>query len=371
LKTKSETTIQFSKMLHLSTFISKTSVTILLLFLLYFVTMDFLLYFRVQNYDIRPRTNNTLSSSPYYSSISCDINPICTVTVKAMMLDYPNHFILTPLAALVDYLLGISRFWTWLTPNAISISHVFVAAIGARYIIQNSLSQRRIGVVLFQIRTWMDDLDGYVARARLNVKGERSDFGSIGYFMDGICDGLGCVALIIAVFFFLKRNVNRHPDYERLPNRASSSLTHNIVPAVPFWKSPLYTMLMVALHFSLTSFGWNRYIFMYQDLLETDRSTMPISSEDLYDRQTVVFRSPSFWAITLGWKMFNFHAIMDYMLLAIFLDRTWKYVRLAWWQLPAILLLLIVISEFHYTNVYTYMNSSTIKENSQFFSSYP
>jgi len=286
-----------------------------------------------------------------------------------MMLDHPNHFILSPLAALIDYVLGISRFWTWLTPNAISISHVFVAVIGARYIIQNSLSQRRIGVFLFQIRTLMDDLDGYVARARLNIKGERSDFNSIGYFVDGTCDGLGCIALIIAVFLFLKRNVNRHPDYERLLNRASSSLSHSIVSAAPFWKSPLYTMLMMGLHFCLTSFGWNRYIFMYQNLLETDRST--ISSEDLYDRQTAVYRSLPFWAITLVWKIFNFHTLMDYMLLAVFLDRIWEYARLVWWQLPTILLLLIIISEFHYTNIYIYIEASATKENLRFSPSYP
>ncbi|XP_011333741.2 ceramide phosphoethanolamine synthase [Ooceraea biroi] len=353
-------------MLHSSTFISKISVAVLLLLLLYFVAMDCLLYFRIQNYDVRSPANKT-PSSPYHSPISCDVNPICTVTVKAMMLDHPNQFILNPLAALVDRLLGISHSWTWVTPNAISISHVFVALIGARYITRKSLSDRRLGVVLFQVRTWMDDLDGHVARTRLNVKGERSDFGSIGYFVDGICDGLGCIALLVAVFIFLNRKVNRRSSYERLPTHASSSSIQSTTSAAPFWKSPLWSVLVMGLHFSLTSFGWNRYISMYQDLLEVDRSTLPISCEDLYDRQTVVFRSLSFWVITLAWKSFNFHAIMDYMLLAIFLDHIWAYVKLAWWQLPAILLLLIVVSEYHYTNVYTYVEMSSVKDNAVSF----
>ncbi|CAL1674423.1 unnamed protein product [Lasius platythorax] len=129
-------------------------------------------------------------------------------------------------------------------------------------------------------------------------------------------------------------------------------------------------MLMVGLHFSLTSVAWNRYISVYQDLLETDSSILPISRKDLYDRQTVVFRSQSFWAVALAWKSFNFHAMMDYMLLAIFMDRVWEYVRLAWWQLPSVLLLLVFISEFHYINAYAYVEVSPMNESLRFFSLY-
>ncbi|XP_011637660.2 ceramide phosphoethanolamine synthase [Pogonomyrmex barbatus] len=363
-------------MMRLAAFVNRTCLSFLLVFLMYFVGMDLLLYFRVQDYDVRPRSNGTHA---YYSPISCDLNPICTVTVKAMTLDHPNHYILSPLASLVDYLLDISNSWTWLTPNSISVSHVMVAVIGARYVTRSSLFHRRVGVVLFQVRAWLDNLDGHVARTRLNVKGERSDVGSVGYLVDGLCDGLGCIALTVAVFFFLRRNnVNRRAGYERLPVRTLSSLSSSpsssttlslpsysavLSTSMP-WKSPLYSMLMVGLHLSLTSIAWNRYIFVYQDLLESDRTdaSSTIDRQDLYDRQTVVFRSPSFWAVALAWKIFNFHAMMDYMLLAIFLDRIWEYVRLAWWQLPAFLLPLIFVSELHYINAYTYVEVSSANE---------
>ncbi|XP_024890594.1 ceramide phosphoethanolamine synthase-like [Temnothorax curvispinosus] len=348
-----------------STFISKTCLAFS--FLLYFVGMDLLLYFRVQDYDVRPSTNDS-QASPYHSPILCDLNPICTVTVKAMTLDHPNHYILSPLASLTDYLLGISRSWTWLTPNAISFSHVVVAVIGARYVTRSSLFHRRVGVVLFQVRAWLDNLDGHVARTRLNVKGERSDVGSIGYLVDGVCDGLGCIALTVAVFIFLKRNTNHRGGYERLPIRtiSSSSLSpHSTVSSTSFWRSPLYNILMMGLHFCLTSIAWNRYISVYQDLLESDVPSM-ISRKDLYDRQTIVFRSSSFWTIALAWKIFNFHAMMDYMLLAIFLDRIWEYVRFAWLQLPTVLFLLILISEFHYT--YTYEKILSVNDSLRYSS---
>lgn len=346
--------------MFLPTFTNKTYLVFLLLFLLYFIGMDLLLYFRVRNYDVRPRMNDT-RALPYHSPILCDLNPICIVTVKAMMLDHPNHYILSPLASLMDYLLDISYSWNWLTPNIISVSHVIVAIIGARYITQNSLFHRQVGVVLFQIRAWLDNLDGHVARTRLNIKGERSDVGSIGYFMDGVCDGLGCIALIVAVFICLKRNTNDCVTYDRQLIQTSLLLPHSAVSPNLCWKSSLYNMLIVSLHFSMISIAWNRYISIYQDLLETDsKDIFLINWEDFYDRQSIIFRSSSFWAITFAWKIFNFHAMMDYILFAIFLPgnlryRISKYVRLTWWQLPAILLLLIFISEFHYINAYTYV----------------
>ncbi|KAL0110347.1 hypothetical protein PUN28_013778 [Cardiocondyla obscurior] len=351
--------------MFLPTFANKAYLSFLLFLLLFFVAMDMLLYLRVQNYDIRPRANNDTRASPYHSPVPCDLNPICTVTVKAMMLDHPNHYILSPLASLIDYLLGISRYWTWLTPSTISVSHVIIAIIGARCIARSSLFSRQLGVMLFQVRGWMDNLDGHVARTRLNIQGERSDVGSIGFFVDGICDGLGCIALMVAVFILLRRNANDGANYERLPVRVMST-SHNTVSSNSCRKSPLYDTLMVGLHFSLISFAWNRYISLYQDLLETEDQNVPlISREDIYDRQTVVFRSSAFCGITLVWKMFNFHAMMDYLLLAIFLPgnlryRIQEYVRLTWWQLPAVLLLLVFISELHYINAYAYVKMLSI-----------
>jgi phosphatidylglycerophosphate synthase len=75
-------------------------------------------------------------------------------------------------------------------------------------IAMDSLGHRRLGVVLFQFRTFLDDLDGHVARASRNIRGERSEIGTMGYYVDGICDGLGCIALMIGVFVFLRNNVS-------------------------------------------------------------------------------------------------------------------------------------------------------------------
>ncbi|XP_014473867.1 PREDICTED: ceramide phosphoethanolamine synthase [Dinoponera quadriceps] len=345
-------------------FTNRACLALLLLSLLYFLGMDLLLYLRTQNYDVRPRTNNDTrqTGAAYHSPILCELDPICMVTVKALMLDHPNHFILSPLASLVDHLLGISHCWTWLSPNAISAFHVLVAVIGARFVTRSSLAYRRLGLLLFQVRAWLDNLDGHVARQRRNIEGERSDVGSIGYLVDGVADGLGCIALVVAVFFLLKRNTNRRAGYERLSasrKLIASSQRDNggLSSKISFWNSPLYHVLLVGVHFLLTSAAWNRYISVYQDLLETDDRPPLVTKEQFYAKQTAVLRSPLFWAVALGWKMLNFHAVMDYMQLAIFLDRIWEYIRLVRWPAYVILLLLMFISELHYLHVYTYVQS--------------
>lgn len=344
-----------------TTLVSRSFVVILILLTVYFLAMDLLLYSRIQRYDVRPTTNGTR----YISIVPCDYDPLCTVTVKGLMLDHPNHFLLSPLAAIMDDLLHISSSWTWVTPNSISYFHILVAVLAGKCVSSDSLSYRRLGVILFQARTWLDDLDGHVARKRANIAGERSDVGSSGYIVDGVCDALGCLALIIGLYQFLARNSSRRWGYDKLLQLPVSSSI--MEPGNGIQKSSniaLRNVLLITVHLFLTSATWNRYIYLYQDLLETKYRTPPISRERLYARQTIVIRSLSFWIIALCWKFINFHAMMDYLLLAIFFDRMREYIRLVRWSSYVIVLLLVYVTEFHFLRAYTYVRdvSSLIDE---------
>lgn len=223
--------------------ISKILLTLLFLLIIFYVYMDVLLYLRIQNYPIERgyNLNNSIASnnnnmertvgtitthqplssatslfmenqkSIKYSNvtwINCHINPLCDVTVKALMLDHTNHYIFAPLATIFDDIVGFSRS-NLITPNMISFFHVFVAALAGRMIASDNLGSRRFGTVLFQFRTFLDDLDGHVARTKKGQHGEHSEIGTMGYYIDGLCDGLGCIALMIGVFVFLKNNVSK------------------------------------------------------------------------------------------------------------------------------------------------------------------
>lgn len=130
--------------------VNKLTMAFLAISIIYFVVMDVSLYSRVKYYRVKETANDT---PPYRPTIPCDLNPLCAVTVKGLTLDHPNHFLLSPLAALMDKILGISESWYWLTPNLISGFHVFVAVLAGKFVSSESLTQRRLGVMLFQLRT--------------------------------------------------------------------------------------------------------------------------------------------------------------------------------------------------------------------------
>lgn len=338
--------------------VNKMTLAFLAISIVYFIAMDILLYSRVKNYRVKETANDTPLYKPM---IPCDLNPLCAVTVKGLTLDHPNHFLLSPLAALMDKILGISKSWNWLTPNLISGFHVFIAVLAGKCVSSESLSQRRLGVMLFQVRTQLDDLDGHVARQRANISGERSDVGSPGYFVDGFCDALGCVALIVGLYYFIIRSPPRRGGYDKMQilpltpvvldttHYVSSSNTsiRNIV---------LPNVLLLIGHLIVASAAWNRYIWLYQDLLDLDIEPFSINTELLHLRQTNVIRSNSFWFVALSWKMFNVHAAMDYLLLAIFVNRVWEYMKLSRWSSYVLIFLLIYLTEFHYQYAYDYVH---------------
>ncbi|XP_044016789.1 ceramide phosphoethanolamine synthase [Aphidius gifuensis] len=318
-----------------------------IIYICFCFVMDVKLHYRVINYSIRP--DNGIK---YESSVPCDLNPFCVVTAKGLMLDYINFYIFGPLAALADRTIGFSKC-LWLSPNAISFSHVIVATLAGHLVSNKSLTQRRIGVILFQIRTWMDDLDGLVARKRKNISGERSDVGSSGYFIDAICDGLGTTALLIGIFCYLKSYSPRQRGYEKLQPMIPLVNTNQIGSCVVQKKkirfnNVLPTVLLITGTLIGSSIAWNRYIDLYQVLLETDNVDKLISKNELFTRQTQVFRSNSFWVITTAWKLINPHALTDYILASIFFDRLWEYLHAARWISYIIIVVLVYFTDFQY-----------------------
>uniref|UniRef100_A0A182TG84 Ceramide phosphoethanolamine synthase n=1 Tax=Anopheles melas TaxID=34690 RepID=A0A182TG84_9DIPT len=380
--------------------ISKILLSLLFLLIAFFAWMDVNLYIRIQDYPIRDTdpfllaANSTLlkpasagshpstvtspllapsSSMPLQLNrhivryedvawVNCDLNPLCDVTVKAMMLDHTNHYLFAPIATIVDNVAGFSQ-GDLVTPNMISFFHVFVAIAAGRMIASDSLGYRRIGVVLFQFRTFLDDLDGHVARAKKHIRGERSDIGSAGYYIDGICDGLGCIALMIGVFVFLKNNPPRR-GYTQLQSiipvsESKSGSESGVIYKVKVTTKKVarkvlcYTGMLV-----LSSTGWNRYIAIYQDMLERENVT-PAQ----YLHQESVFRSTGFFVIAWLWRIFNVHALLHFLLLSVFCDKLWEYLRMIQYAGYVALLVIISFAEMHLLGVQTFIYKSLTVNN--------
>lgn len=370
--------------------ISKILLTLLFLLVIFFIWMDVNLYIRIQDYPIRDNEIRLLNgstvlkptlpvTSPYATSsvpyrqplvaaryedvawVSCDLNPLCDVTVKAMMLDHTNHYLFAPMATLADNLAGFSK-GELITPNMISFFHVFVAIASGKMIASDSLGYRRIGVVLFQFRTFLDDLDGHVARAKKHIRGERSDIGSAGYYIDGICDGLGCIALMIGVFVFLKNNPPRR-GYTQLqsilPVSESKSSESGVIYKVKVTtKKVVRKVLCYSGILLLSSTGWNRYIAIYQDMLEREDVT-----PTQFLHQESVFRSTGFFLICWLWRIFNVHALLHFLLLSIFCDKLWEYLRMLQYAGFVTLLVIISVAEMHLLGVQNFIYKSLTGNN--------
>ncbi|XP_056630607.1 ceramide phosphoethanolamine synthase [Diorhabda sublineata] len=323
--------------------ISKFLLTLLIIILLFYFYMDFNLYLRLQNY---PLDNDNSSAITYekVTWLSCRINPLCEVTVKGVLLDHTNYYVFGPLVQIIDNILRISDI-KWITPNSISFFHIFVAILSAKCVTSHSLTYRRIGVLLFEIRTWLDDLDGHVARVRKHIKGERSEIGTAGYYIDGICDAVGCTALIIGVFVFLRNNPPRR-GYILLSTTSDSkepNILHSFKVTV---KKVAKTVCCFSLQLIISSTAWNRYIALYQDLLEN----YDLPGVDKV-KQCDVFKNSFFFFVAWLWRVINIHNLLHLLLLSIFCDKLWEFLRNTQYVGYGVLISVVCITEINIIDI--------------------
>ncbi|KAJ8922324.1 hypothetical protein NQ315_004267 [Exocentrus adspersus] len=269
--------------------ISKLLLTLLILVVIFYIYMDYNLYVRIHDYPFDNDDNNTLHYQDV-TWVTCHINPLCDVTVKAVLLDHTNYYLFAPLVQIVDDLLKISET-KWITPNSISFFHIFVAVLSAKCISSNNLAYRRIGVVLFEFRTWLDDLDGHVARVRKHIKG--------GAFGDRHCRG-----------------------YIQLPTTVDCKETNVVYNLKVTTKKVVSKVLCFSFQLIVSSIAWNRYIALYQDLLEST-DVKPIEAI----KQNEVFQSSFFFTIAWLWRVINVHSLTHLLLLAIFCDKLWEFLK--------------------------------------------
>lgn len=330
--------------------ISKILLALLGLILLYYVYMDINLYLRVHYYPV-DRFNGENLTIKYndVAWVNCEINPLCDITVKGLLLDHTNHYIFSPLATIVDDILGISQT-LWITPNMISGFHVFVAIISGKCVASDNIAWRRTGVALFQFRTFLDDMDGHVARVRKHIKGERSETGTSGYYVDGICDTLGCVALIIGCFIYLKNNPPRR-GYFPLQAYVTPDKDSGIIYKTKVTTKKVFRLICCfSAQLMISSTAWNRYIALYQNMLERNNVT-----KKQFIKQNIIFKSNWFFMVIWLWRLVNVHNMIHCLLLSIFCDKVWEFLRIMQYIGFVILLCIICITEMHLIEVETFI----------------
>ncbi|OXA52766.1 ceramide phosphoethanolamine synthase isoform X2 [Folsomia candida] len=327
---------------------------------------------------------STLPLSLNSSDHPCYSSPFCTINVKNLMLDPPDFYVHNTLSSLFVLWADLGNSYLFITPNMISFFHVFVALMASRLISNDSLCVRRIGVLLFQFRNFLDAVDGVIARERrktvalasanlmimnqtyssiggtdnniyypppdgisMDQVKEYKSSESLGYWVDGICDGVGGIFLYLACYFYLQRHpvrrrslfsytaiplivsprngavssthVSKKKRQKRQKKLSASYLSRQIIRSVH-----RYGFLSINYGFQalLGSIAWNRFIPNYTKLLETNASNF--SSHETQMKGNLV-TSPIMWMVILAWRYVNPHTWVEILLIAIFFDRTGEF----------------------------------------------
>lgn len=201
-----------------------------------------------------------------------------------------------------------------------------------KFFADESLCRRRIGVLIFQIRTFLDCLDGVVFRAHLHNKRYKSYYGSFGYYVDALSDILGGTCLIIGCLLYLykqrPKRSNSNSNYSRSRTCSSPSISDHSGEETDLMilnvedefvtrinlstnnesstnqqlesKERIFrTLLIFSFGYSLAAMFWDRYVRAYEDLLDSRADTIQqqVKESIRFDLLKIVFFSSPGFAI--------------------------------------------------------------------------
>lgn len=201
----------------------------------------------------------------------------------------PTHYIRTPIAEFVENSLHFSHYFPFISANVISFVHCCLSLISFKFFSSDSLIWRQVGVLLFQLRNFLDSLDGVICRAQSNTrKAYKSYHDTTGYFIDALSDVLGCLFLIGSIGIHL---INKHKPVSNffLNNRNENSLLSQTEKSLPFFnqrldkesqpgklttvyiskRDILVSITLLAIRLALSAFFWDRSILLFEDLFDS------------------------------------------------------------------------------------------------------
>ena len=202
-----------------------------MILLAYYIVMDIFLYIRFRTLDI-VKDNVPGADDELYS-------PFTHLGVKSLMNDHTSQYIISPSAEYFDYFTGFSTTFSFITPNIISFTHLFLGFLSGKFVASESLADRRVGVIIFQIRSWLDAFDGVVYRSQSKSRLQfRSVRNTTGYYVDTYCDAIGGCFLSFGVLFYLFKRFD--PYRQELPSWNKSAEGNGVAVRETYSKKYLF-----------------------------------------------------------------------------------------------------------------------------------
>lgn len=202
-------------------FSSKSILVGFIIILVYLLTMDIILIGKIRNrgpfktYSLPPKSAVTQDSrfleelTTQKSSTNRNVSRInlnnlpnsihqqhektmfWPLPVKKMMMADATHFLRSPIAELVESVFCFSEIFPFVTANLVSFFHNVLSLVSIRFLAHDQLFWRQFGVGIFQFRNFLDSFDGVLYRAHARRTDYKSNYGSIGYFVDAVSDTFG------------------------------------------------------------------------------------------------------------------------------------------------------------------------------------
>jgi len=298
---------------------------------IYLLWMDVGFYLELQK--MAPRSPNIPEAPKLNISTPYIYSPFSPITVKLMMLPPTIQFIDEPLAYLTVHYTAIASY---ISPNAMSLIGVGVAAFAAKFFVKDELRYRQFGVFLFKIRDYIDGLDGSIYRERSNSHaiGHVANPSSFGWAVDGVCDGFGDILRFIAFGLVMHKMFGNGKisgsSYQLMDCEAniictprgseSGILKRFFFRLYQFWlnyRKPIIIMMCISLQSLVSSILWNYFMINYHTVLETDQYAGDVNYREVVRTQNEILKSSPMWMVCYFWRLVNPQNMTQLQLLAI------------------------------------------------------
>ena len=136
--------------------------------------------------------------------------------------------------------------------------------------------------------------------------------------MDGICDGIGFIVFWFCIFL---QNYGKSTLKSKITSKSTNYKMLSIDQQTGLFgrKTVLYYLYILFL-MGLSSLSWNLYIVKYHDLVDPlKRHRTPLQEE--------IFKSSLMFTVMWFWRCLNPHAMTNYFLASIWLNRTTRYAK--------------------------------------------
>ncbi|XP_076447147.1 ceramide phosphoethanolamine synthase-like [Babylonia areolata] len=271
-------------------------------------------------------------------------SPFKHLSVKALICDHTTQYIIGPSAEYFDAFTHFSTVFYFISPNMISFFHLFLAMVCFRLVSSEDLQTRRMGVLLFEFRSWLDSLDGVVYRSHSNTKGVfQSARSTMGYYVDIFSDLLGGVFLMFGVLYYLFKRFDPAKQ-SQLPWKSSEAgaiANSGMGGAATAYtkKQLLWKCLCWGVAVAFAGKFWDNMIDDFKHIYETplaDPHMAALQFESCHSITNIVFM----WV----WRLVEGQAMLQYILLAIYLDKIWEFLNLVQYLAASVIISLYIIS---------------------------